>query len=336
MSIPFEVPPHLAAQLAPGVLKRSGALLRETSSGRIVAHLQETTGLLQTAAGLLGPVKVAQLAAQGVQIYQNEQIKAGLALVQQLGIANLALTGVGIGVNIAGFAILSAKLSRIERELGGLAAAVERLGRKVDGIRGHLVRQELADLRAELRRIDDAWSRESLDEQSQQWRLASDRLLSLEERFHGHARALSSAAEEPHLRDVMIDAFIMAANARRVALLAAGEELAAENAAREMSTALNALTANLGSAELLAEALAAERPSGLAARAEATTRLMPRVLARAHVLRDREEMAASAPLTIAALRGQGVSGRSWLEQARLRTEAPLICLSVPVSDPAPA
>jgi hypothetical protein len=206
----------------------------------------------------------------------------------------------------------------------------------VDGIRDHLVRQELADLRAELRRIDDAWSRESLDEQSQQWRLASDRLLSLEERFHGHARALSSAAEEPHLRDVMIDAFIMAANARRVALLAAGEELAAENAAREMSTALNALTANLGSAELLAEALAAERPSGLAARAEATTRLMPRVLARAHVLRDREEMAASAPLTIAALRGRALSGRSWLEQARLRTEAPLICLSVPVSDPAPA
>ncbi len=64
------------------------------------------------------------LAAYGLQLYQNEQIKAGLAIVQNLGIANLALTGVSIGVSMVGFAIVATKLNRIEKRIGELAAAI--------------------------------------------------------------------------------------------------------------------------------------------------------------------------------------------------------------------
>ncbi|GGE95358.1 hypothetical protein [Sphingomonas prati] len=324
MSIPFDIPAELMLRYYAGNIVRSGALLREVGSGQIVAHLQEATGLVQMA-GKLDPFDVVE---QGIQVYQNEQIKAGLALVQGLGIANLALTGISIGVSVVGFAIVAARLGRIEKGMDGLAAAIERVSRKVDGMRDYLVRQELADLRAELRRIDAAWASSEEKVQIGQWREAAGRLLTIEERFHGHARALATAGEEPGLRDLMTDAYVLAADGRRSALLAAGDETAAEDAGREFGRALGSLTGPLGTAQLLREMMTAEPGKGLAARAEAVERLRPKAEARAATLREREEMAATAPLTIAALRQAGVSGRDWLKRARNENRAPLICLPV--------
>jgi hypothetical protein len=185
----------------------------------------------------------------------------------------------------------------------------------VDGVRDHLLRQEQADLRAELRRIDGAWMLHG-DVQVGQWREAASRLLTIEERFHGHARALVAPTEEPRLRDLMLEAYVLAADGRRSALLSAGDEAAAEEAARDFQSALVGLTAPIGAAELLHEMTAAEGFKGLVARAEAVERLRPQAQARAAILREREEMAATAPLTIAALRAAGVPGRDWLARAR--------------------
>lgn len=326
MSIPFDIPAELMVRYFGGDIVRSGALLREVGSGRIVAHLQEATGLARLAGGL-NPLDVV---TQGVQIYQNEQIKAGLALIQNLGMANLALTGVSIGVSVVGFTVVKAKLDRIESGIDNLATAIERVSRKVDGVRDHLLRQELADLRAELRRIDVAW-KEQPAVRIGQWRQGADRLLTIEERFHGHARALVAAAEEPQLRDLMIDGYVLAADGRRTALLASGSEAAAEDVAHEFHGALIALTGGLGAAEILRELMALEGVKGLASRANAVERLRAGAAARATVLREREDMAATAPLTIAALRRAGVSGFEWLERARSEAEAPLICL--PAAEP---
>ena len=325
MSIPFDIPARLMLRYASGDLIRSGALLREASSGRIVAHLQETAGLARMMGGSFNPVG---LAANGLQIYQNEQIKAGLEVVKNLGIANLALTGISIGVSVAGFAVLATKLCRIEAGIDELGAAIERVSHKVDRVRDHLVRQELADLRAELRRIDGAWILDRDDAQVAQWREAGARLLTIEERFHGHARALAASAEDPRLRDLMIDAYVLAAEGRRSALLAAGDEGAAEKAALDFHHAIDGLTTGLGAADLLREMIASEDVQGLAARADAVERLRPQAEARAAILREREELAATAPLTIAALREAGVAGRTWLEHARRETEAPLMFLPV--------
>jgi len=42
MSIPFDVPRQFAAGLADGSLVRFGALLKDSGTGQVVAHLQET------------------------------------------------------------------------------------------------------------------------------------------------------------------------------------------------------------------------------------------------------------------------------------------------------
>jgi hypothetical protein len=52
MTIPFEVPAELTARFLAGGLVRNGALLREPGTGRIVAHLQEASGLAQMARGV--------------------------------------------------------------------------------------------------------------------------------------------------------------------------------------------------------------------------------------------------------------------------------------------
>ncbi len=328
MSIPFVIPGRLMLRFFAGDIVRSGTLLREASTGRIVAHLQEAKGLARMAARGFDPLK---LAAEGVQIYQNEQIKAGLELVKNLGIANLALTGLGIGVSVVGFAVLKTKLDRIETRIDDLAVAIERVSRKLDGVRDYLLRQELADLRAELRRIDEAWMEPDTKVQTAQWRESSGRLLTIEERFHAHARALVAAGEEPRLRDLMIDAYVLAANGRQSALLASASGEAAEQAARDFHKGLVGLTEPLGTAELLREMMTAEGAAALSERAAAVERLHPQARARATLLREREDLAATAPLTIAALRRANLPGLDWLQRARTETDLPLICL--PVDEP---
>ncbi len=325
MSIPFVIPARLMLRFFAGDIVRNGALLREASTGRIVAHLQEAKGLARMAARGFDPLK---LASEGVQIYQNEQIKAGLELVRSLGIANLALTGLGIGVSVVGFAVLKTKLDRIETRIDDLAVAIERVSRKIDEVRDYLLRQELADLRAELRRIDEAWTEQDSSVQAALWRESSARLLCIEERFRAHARALVAAGEEPRVRDLMIDAYVLAANGRQSALLGANSKEAAEHAAHDFHKALLSLTEPLGASELLGEMVTEAGATRLSERAGAIERLRPQARARATLLREREDLAATAPLTIAALRQANVSGLEWLRRARTETESPLICLAV--------
>jgi len=319
MSIAFEIP----ARFATSEFYRIGTTMRSHATGQIVAHLQETTGLTRMAGLGFDPTSMV---AGGIQIYQNEQIKVGLALVQNLQIANLALTGVGIGVSVAGFAILARKLDRIERSLAEITAAIQRLAKKVERIEARLIRVELAELRAELRRIDEAWMRS--DAQAQ-WRIAADRLLTLEQAFGDHVRAADSGAGDASLRALMVDAFTLAGSSRISALLAANEADAAGFGARGFARSLAGFTGNIGAPQILREMQMAETaPADPAARLAAIARLRPQAEAGATLVREREDSAATAPITIAALTRAGVSGREWLERARSEAEAPLICLPV--------
>jgi hypothetical protein len=304
-----------------GDLVRSGALLQEAGSGRIVAHLQETVGLEKMAVPSFDP---ASMMAQGVQIYQNEQIKAGIALVQNLQMANLARTGVSIGVSVAGFAIPAGKLDRIEERLSVVGSAIDRLGRRVEGVQAHLIRSELAALRAELRWIDEAWSRADAEAQ---WRIAADRLLTLEQTFLDHAGALGHGSDEAEPREQMVDAFAMAGSVCITAMLATGEEKVAESAAYDFARSLAGLTGRIGAPQLLRRMLERDQaPTDPTSRVEAIKRLRTEAEEQAAALREREDAAATAPLTIAALARVRVPGRAWLERARGETDAPLICL----------
>ena len=103
------VPEHLMAGVSSGQLEVLGSIIRSTSSGKIVAHLQEAAPLANLLAR--APLDLAtapvDLAAQAIQIGQNEQIKAGIDALRELQTAGLVLNAASIGVSVAGFAMLN-------------------------------------------------------------------------------------------------------------------------------------------------------------------------------------------------------------------------------------
>ena len=124
----YKIPAEFLARFRNGDLQLFGAILKDAVTGRIVGQVQETgalDGLLRTAfSGLsevinngLNPVS----AATGVMsVVQNHQIRnrlidmqASLGLLQNLQLGTLAVSGLGLGVSVAGFAVMIQKLGRI-------------------------------------------------------------------------------------------------------------------------------------------------------------------------------------------------------------------------------
>jgi hypothetical protein len=145
MSYVFAIPPQYQALVEAGKLIRRGALLINANGGGIVAHLQETRGFAKGGVELLSqlsagnPVsipfsifgQVANLAASGVMIRQNQQIKHTLNevrdtldVVKGIGAANLAASLVGIGVTVAATAVLVQRIESLRANLENFATEV--------------------------------------------------------------------------------------------------------------------------------------------------------------------------------------------------------------------
>jgi hypothetical protein len=141
MSYLFAIPPQYQALVEAGKLIRRGALLINADGGGIVAHLQETRGFAKGGFELLSKLgagnpismagQVANLAASGVMIRQNQQIKQTLNevrdtldFVKGIGVANLATSVVGIGVTVAATAMLVQRIESLRVNLENFAKEV--------------------------------------------------------------------------------------------------------------------------------------------------------------------------------------------------------------------
>src|SRR5262245_44186969 len=103
--------------IADGAARRIGATIRDTGSGKILAHVQET-GLMQSLAGAnpAGLVLTgARLASSIVANVQLEQVRRMLGGLRMLTGATLAVSAVGVGVSAAGFALVLRRLGHLER-----------------------------------------------------------------------------------------------------------------------------------------------------------------------------------------------------------------------------
>jgi len=143
MTIPFEIPAQFLPMVNAGEVVRYGALLRDAETGRFVGHLKEAGKLGETLAALpVSPissaVKIGSAISQHVQLANIQQVLNSLQLLSSVGaFASVA----GLGVCVAGFAIMNHKLNRIDAKLdkvlGELAyvrQAVNELGFKWDTI----------------------------------------------------------------------------------------------------------------------------------------------------------------------------------------------------------
>lgn len=322
-----EIPASLIAGVQAGELKVYGSIIRSLSTGQIVGHLQETSALSNIAAlpfgGVPGAGTLVDIGGHAVSYVQNEQIKAALSVVQGLQVANLALGAVGIGVSVAGFAIIARKIAGLEAKLDAYGAQIGRIAKGVDLLLAQRVADDLVHLRTLAAQMDEAWS---LRNPEHQWQQVAREAQLLGARFQQRLERLGGEGElEPIAGEPLLDAYALASATRVSARLAAGDDAAARNAANEGAH----LLADFGQAFALdqivlrqMETLKVEPGSErwtktLATEIEAVRPMIERV-------RSREASAAATGITLAELQSHGVVGREWLEAARTEVEAPLL------------
>ena len=157
------VPPELVQGVASGIYTITGSVVRDVASGRGVGFLQET-GVLQT---LLGNVMTSganplgalvNLGLGAASVIQNQQIKSrlaelqsSLAILQNLQIGTLAVSGLGLGISVAGFAVMLKRLKGIEGHLGTIESKIDSI---TSDRRSDDVRMIFADIRTQLDVID--------------------------------------------------------------------------------------------------------------------------------------------------------------------------------------
>lgn len=314
-----QVPAELLAGVHTGEYRVIGSIIQSVSSGRIVGHLQETSAL--TSLMSAGPLDLPQLALGAVSVVQNEQIKAAVALVQSLQVANLALSGISIGVSVAGTALLAQRISRIEDRLGAMLPALAGIARQLEAMRIDRIQEDFTRLRTLAHQVDEAWLPSA---STAEWIAIARDAHFLADGFERRAQELEGT-DEPLAAEPLIDAFNLAAGLRITARLGARQDDMAQQAAQARTTTLVRLGQRLQPGSL-ALARVSKDLAGTSLWEESLANEVSGLKETLSKVRDRELAAAATTETLDHLASQGISGREWLEMSMTEDKAPLLLL----------
>ncbi len=333
----FEIPSDLQAKVASGVYRQVGALILNPATGRIVKHLQQT-GLAQEFTGhlicglpnLLSPISmVTQLASAAVTYSQNRAILQGIEMLKILGSGGLILSGLDLGVSLAGFAVTSAKLDRLNRSMSAMDSKLDQIGRRVEDLHDAAVHNDFLALEAVCKQVDDGWM---LADPMASWSSAADALYGLQGRFMDRARrglAFNGPGKAAILERVegFVDAVLLASSTLISVRTAMGDLTAARVAADRISRDLNQMTAAIGLREVLAAQIEPEGQLTPAGRIDALERLREPAQHQAQRFRLREVQAGSAGPILQDMMAAGVDGRAWLAALRSERRSPFVLVS---------
>ena len=98
-----------------------------------------------------------EVLAQGVSVVQNEHIKATLKFLETLQFANLAATGVSIGVSVAGTALLLHRISRIQAKVDDIARSLNDIASKIEDLRQDKITDDFTRLNTLSNQVEEAW-----------------------------------------------------------------------------------------------------------------------------------------------------------------------------------
>jgi hypothetical protein len=162
------VPAGLQAAVEAGKLYVSGAVVKDTATNLIVAHLQPTTALSRMF-GSMNPAALALDAGGDVlQSYQLLRIERLLDSVKIISSIGAAASVLNLGVSLGGFALVLAAMKKTDAKLDAVSAAIEKLGRREDA-------KLVAAVRVALERAEDAFALPA-DERRERWLRCDERL----------------------------------------------------------------------------------------------------------------------------------------------------------------
>lgn len=352
-----------ATGIKAGKLRIVGSVVRHAAGplkGKIHSYLQETgaagallesvsgagTSFAKTTVATGNPIAGAAVA--GTQLasslggnVQNEIIRrgvkrveskvdalaSGMQTLQNLGVANLALSATGIGVSLVGFGIMNARLSRVEQTLAALSESSDRILAAVERIRQDQLASEFSALRSQVKLFEEAWLMSNQERATQVWLDVAQATRPHQDRFEGRARELLFAMPpEFDLADPIIDALSLAGGLRVACLMACNESEAAGSAASENARQIEALTGTVGKADLVMARIPSSIDRGSQEWADTLAAAVDQAVPIAQRWRQREAVAATRAAPLAQLAKDGIAPRDWLRKARMEHEEPVMLL----------
>jgi len=128
--IPFIIPDVFSVGVASGKIIRFGTVLKDASSGQIIAHLQETglgQKLLSGASTVpFSPLGAINLASSTYTNIQITQLKSMVSSLTMMNFATLGATLTGLGVSIVGFILIKKKLDALEKQIFDIKNQLDR------------------------------------------------------------------------------------------------------------------------------------------------------------------------------------------------------------------
>lgn len=137
----------------PTKFKRIGAVIWEIASNKIAGHVQEKSGWKLLSRLPIPGGNPLNLTVEAVQSGQLVMIQRTLNSVQSLATIGAVASVASLGVSIAGFAAVLAKLNRMDGKLDKMLAETARLREMVQGLSVRVDALPLSQLRARLEEV---------------------------------------------------------------------------------------------------------------------------------------------------------------------------------------
>lgn len=114
----FEIPATLKADILAGNIERFGTILKHVDSGKIIGHLQETSAFSNVISSSLNPINllsdpISAISSMAANV-QLDKLTQMVEMLRVMGVANLGVSLVGVGVSAAGFIVLKKQLNQIQ------------------------------------------------------------------------------------------------------------------------------------------------------------------------------------------------------------------------------
>lgn len=321
----YDIPPALRFAMDNGGAQLFGAIIKDTTTGQILGHVQQTAALPKLLETVAGTALNGFSPLSAISVVQNETLRRGVAalqegmvLMQGLQFGTLALSGLGLGVSVAGFAVMAHKLNGIDKRLDQIAGAI---GQITTERREDEVGTILSHLSSDLANVDSLTTRNDPSQAATSLQLSLDRHA---QQLATYFRREADVTGRDSIQLDQIDRLWSLAAAIRLCQEASLQALFATN---DLRTAEAHATRFLQDQMALAEAVSPDALSRLAVRGGAARDLsLAQTAQLAQGLRGGVMTLAGQGSIARVLQAQGVEGIGYLRELREEHSRPLAFL----------
>lgn len=333
MPLLYEIPMQLQTMIGSQQASLVGAMIKDNASGLILGHVQQASGLAPMLGQALGAVGSSGFSPLGMlSVAQNEGIRRGVAelqngmiLMQNLQYGTLALSGLGLGVSIAGFAATLARLKAIEARLEAISAAVDQVttDRREDELKS-----VFAEISGDIQNVETLSHRRDPQRVAEQLQLSLARSTRKIEHYFLREADLSQRTSLPIEqldRLWTLAAAIRLCQEASIQALFAADELEVAQRMGQFELERQIALLQVLSPDILSRLVSRGEPDP-----ETTRNLRQTALGQARALTDGIKggvLAIAGQISIAStLREEGMTGIDYVRRIGSETNEPLVCL----------